>query len=53
MNNKIKTKILNDDDNKNSFYPLTFSILNNLNETTEILLENNADITKMHKDGNS
>lgn len=53
MNNKIKSKILNDDENKNSFYPLTFSILNNLNITTEILIENNADINRMHKDGNS
>lgn len=50
---KMKQKILEDDNNPNNLFPLTFCILNNVNEMSELLLSYGADINKRHKDGNT
>ncbi|CAD8181911.1 unnamed protein product [Paramecium octaurelia] len=51
--NPIKEQILGDDENPNNFFPLTFSVLNDVKETSEVLIENGANINQVHKDGNN
>ncbi|KAM3128612.1 hypothetical protein pb186bvf_019309 [Paramecium bursaria] len=50
---KFKNKILEDDNNPNKFYPLTFSVLNQLNEINDILIKKGANLQCKHQEENN
>ena len=50
---KYKEQVLADIDNPNFLTPLGFSVLNNLRETSRVLMDNGASLFQQGKDGNT
>ena len=43
-NNPIAKQILEDDDNPNNFFPLTFAVLNNADKISDLLIQKGANV---------